>query len=498
MRATSYSGISTRLPAVLTAFISLLLLAQIVGCAGSSSSPPPVQQPLDLAAGKSAQGRINHVVIIVQENRTFDNFFGGWSSGDLSVPTPFPGAEATIPAAIQPHMQSALFGDPTSINASHDVWECLSQHNFTDDSWIELDASTLTCMGAFNPITDVHPFYFLNPDLRKSYWDIAGKYVLGDHFFAISSTSSFPGHQYIVNAQSTDDAKQTIADQPEIKIGVDSMGKNIYAQGNGCIDPKDAEILAPVLESNSYIDWHHEGYEAECYGHDTIADRLNSASTPITWRHYSTLEYSDHRYGQRGVFNAFINNMNWYTATLDWPTSMFDLPHDAPLGDLPQVTFIKPPCTALSDHPNGVSTDDAENWVPSVINWIGNSPAWADAAIFVIWDDWGGFYDHVLPPPVREDKLGPGLRIPFLLISPYGANGKVIHDVADYGSILKFIEDLYNLPPLTDVDRDATDMKSFFDFSLPARPFIPVYVKQPFDPTMCPQRADDLSKIDAD
>ena len=492
MRATWFSTLSV--PAILTSLISLLLLMQIVGCSGSSSSPPPVQQPLDLSAGKAAKGIINHVVVIVQENRTFDNIFGGWSSGDLSAPTPFPAADSVVPPKIQPLMQSALYGDPPSINASHDEWQCLSEGKFSDDSWIGV-SNGLQCLGLFNPLSNADPFHYLANDLRKSYWDIATKYVLGDHFFAISSTSSFPGHQYIVSARSTDNANQTIADQPEIKIGVDSNGQDKWAPGNGSIDPRDSLTRAPVLEDNGYIDWHHEDWSAECYDHPTVIDLLNTRN--ITWRHYSTLEYSDGRYGQRGVFNGYINNSSWYTATLDWPTSMFDLPQDAPVGSLPQLTYIKPPCSALSDHPNGVSTDDAENWVPSVINMIGNSPAWDDAAIFVIWDDWGGFYDHVLPPPLREDKLGPGLRIPFLLISPYGANGRVIHDVADYGSILKFIEDLYDLPPLNDVDGKATDMKSFFDFTQ-KKPFIPVYVKQPFDPTMCPQRAEDLSKIDAD
>jgi phospholipase C len=489
MCATWFSAISVRLSAFFATVVPILLLVVIVGCGGSSSSPPPVQKPLNLTAGQSAKGLINHVVVIVQENRTFDNIFGGWSSADLSIPQPFPGAEANIPPAIQPLMQAGLFGDPPSINASHDEWQCLSEGKFSDRSWIGVE-NGLQCLGLFNPLTEVHPFYYLDPDFRKSYWDIATKYVLGDHSFAISSTSSFPGHQYIVSARSTDNAGQTIADQPEIKLADGS-----YTSGNGCIDPTDVETRAPVLEDNGYIDWHHEDWSAECYDHPTVVDLLNTAN--VTWRHYSTLEYSDGRYGQRGVFNGYINNSSWYKATLDWPNSMFDLPQDAPLGNLPQVTYVKPPCSALSDHPNGVSTDDAENWVPSVINWIGNSPAWDDAAIFVIWDDWGGFYDHVLPPPTRDDKLGPGLRIPFLLISPYGANGQVIHDVADYGSILKFIEDLYGLPPLNDVDGKATDMKSFFDFSQ-KKPFIPVYVKQPFDPTMCPQRAEDLSKIDAD
>jgi phospholipase C len=495
MGARRFFPVSWRSYASVATLISIVALLCAAGCGGSSSSPsPPPTQPENLTAGQAAKGLINHVVIIVQENRTFDNIFGGWNPIQPTDPSAYPGADSTIPLRIQPRMLSTSYGDPPSINAGHDEWQCLSEGQFSDDSWIGVEKG-LQCLGLFDPLTQVHPFHYLANDLRKSYWDIASKYVLGDHFFAVSSTSSFPGHQYIVGAQSTDNQGQTIADQPQIKTGTDSTGMDEYGQANGCIDPQNVETRVPVLEANGYIHWRHEDYAGECYDHATVADLLNAQA--ISWRHYSTLEYSDGRYGQRGVFNGYINNSQWYKATLDWPNSMFDLQPDVFNNALPQVTFIKPPCTALSDHPNGVSTDDAANWVPSVINWIGTSPAWDDAAIFVIWDDWGGFYDHVVPPPIREDKLGPGLRIPFLLISPYGANGKVIHGVADYGSILKFLEDLYDLPSLTKVDANATDMKPFFDFTQ-KKPFVPVYVKQPFDPTMCPQRAQDLSKIDPD
>ncbi len=440
------------------------------------------------AAGVAARGQIHHVIIIVQENRSFDNIFGGWDSTQCPGPAPFkPGvADSTIPSDIRCSMHSQEFGEPGEISANHDVWECLSKHGFTADAWKRLDAKN--CPGG-----DVHganPFNYLEPELRTTYWDIATKYVLGDKFFAVTNTASFPGHQYIVAAQSVDEDDDIVADQPNFH--------GTSTGGNGCVD-KDIPNLSidvPALGPNGYIETRVRGLGGECYTHKTLADLLDTKQ--VSWEHYTTLQWDANTgaYDQRGVFDGFINMDQWYQKTNLWPTSMNDLKDDIANNALPQITWIKPPCVALSDHPHHVSTNDSANWVGSVVNWIGNSKAWDDTVVFVIWDDWGGFYDHVAPPPLRiNDDLGPGVRIPFLMISPYGQNGSVIHQLADYGSILKFIEDLYGLPPLTTVDSNASDLAPFFDFTK-KKDFVPVYVKTEFVPSMCPPYLINLQMID--
>ncbi len=334
-----------------------------------------------------------------------------------------------------------------------------------------------------------NPFNYLAVNLRKSYWDIAKKYVLGDHFFAISSTSSFPGHQYIVSDISKDTYGDTVADQP--------------SPGNGCFDGENGNnptVTVPTLAKDGYIKNVTRDLGGECYNNMTLPDLIAQSKNEIkstTWANYVTVVYTNGEFQRSNIFDGFINSKNWYKATQTWPTSKDDLKGNIAKG-LPNITWVKPPCAQLSDHPGGISTNDAENWVPSVVNWIGESANWDDTVIFVIWDDWGGFYDHVVPPPTRSfDKLGPGLRTPFLVISPYGVNGKVVHSQADYASILKFIEDLFSLGHLNEIDANATDLAPFFDFST-KHPFVPVYVKQSFVPSMCPAKYVDTKLIDAD
>jgi phospholipase C len=164
------------------------------------------------------------------------------------------------------------------------------------------------------------------------------------------------------------------------------------------------------------------------------------------------------------------------------------LQSDVSNGDLPQFTWVKPPCVALSDHP-GTTHDPygGSDWVASVVNWIGNNPAlWPHTVIFVVWDDWGGFYDHRTPPSPGtgfDDALTPGMRQPFIVISAYDKwPGTVIHGFATYASVLRFVEDLYQLQPLNSLDANATDLRDYFDFHKSPNAFTPIaYSEANFD-----------------
>ena len=455
-------------------------------------SPLAMAEPV----GVQARGKIKHVVIIVQENRTFDNIFGGdpGSSGKPNFdrcparPVPFPGADATFGTGI-PTVQCTRYentdpnGQAFSTQAGHDVWQCLKSWAFSSPGWTKVAQTPMQCADRKLFDQTTQPFLYLANDLRRSYWDIAQKYVLGDHFFAVTSTSSFPGHQYIVADQSKDDYGDVIADQP-------TSNKD----GGGCKDNPYAQVTVPALGNDGFIQMQARDIRGECYQYATLADRMEAGR--VSWAHYTTLDWKDDKFVPSDVFDGFINSEHWYKKVESWPTSLRDLRSDIQRGKLGNVTWVKPPCIPLSDHP-GVSHDYSADWVGSVINWIGMNPdLWGETAIFVVWDDWGGFYDHVLPPPTRQsDGLGPGLRTPFLVISPYGVNGTVVHTPADYGSVLKFVEDLFELQPLTEVDAQASDLTGFFDFSK-QRPFAQVWVKHKFTPGMCvcPASADEIDR----
>jgi phospholipase C len=141
------------------------------------------------------------------------------------------------------------------------------------------------------------------------------------------------------------------------------------------------------------------------------------------------------------------------------PTSSF-LP-DLEAGDLPAVSWLVPP-TPVSDHPGYGSMCEGENWSVRMMNAIMASPEWRHTAVFMTWDDFGGFYDHVAPPHV--DIYGYGPRVPLLIMSPWVPPGSVFSETSDFSSVLRFIERVHRLPALTDRDRHANDLMTAFDF----------------------------------
>ena len=119
---------------------------------------------------------------------------------------------------------------------------------------------------------------------------------------------------------------------------------------------------------------------------------------------------------------------------------------------LPPVTWITPRFE-VTEHPE-FNFCHGENWSTEVIDAIMRSDMWKDTAIFLTWDDYGGFYDHVPPPQV--DGFGFGIRVPMIVLSPYAKPGHVSHELGEFSSVLRFIEDNWGLTKLTKRDRRAT------------------------------------------
>ncbi|MBV8491392.1 MAG: hypothetical protein JO199_12775 [Candidatus Eremiobacteraeota bacterium] len=452
----------------LRSFLVVLFASAVVAaCSGSGAPRAPFAVAAPLPPGMQARGIIKHVVVIVQENRTFDDIYGGFAGG----PPPYPSADASIPAGIAAAMHFADF-HVSAPNAGHDKYRCLQLHDFAQDAWLQMKtgpwlAGCPTAPPPLNPYahfkSDPHALTYVPQTFRTIYWDIANKYELGDRYFAVNSTESFPGHQFIVSMQSMNDSGQEIANQPL----PDTKAK--------CWLPTPAPntIDTPVLGANGFINWQLEGAEGVCWNHETFADALNASG--VTWTHYITDP-------SNGVFDGFINFRKYADQTRTWPRSITDLRPALRAGRLTQFTWVKPPCIWLSDHP-GNNSRGGQQWVASVLNWIGENPAlWPNTVIFVTWDDWGGFYDHVMPPPTRPDGLGPGLREPFLVISAYGTQGQVVHTVADYASVLKFAEELFQVSPVNAIDANATELNGFFNFTQTPQQFRSISGASGFSP----------------
>jgi phospholipase C len=423
-----------------------------------------------------ARGKVDHVIVIVMENRTFDNVFGG--DGIAGHPSPYPSANALVPPSIVPLMTIAAFKPQPAPgpNNWHDTFECVASGGFTNAAW-QANASPNSCSG-FNFTPPNGPFYYLDVADRAVYWNIAQQYELGDAFFAPGSTDSYPGHQFIVAGRSSDADGDEIADQP-------FYGNTSYHAGytTGCADVLGAaspgptpSILVPAIgpTSSPWVVPVTRGFDGECYQAATFADRLVQRSyekiaPAFTWQHYATVTTIPAPYSGEQPFNGFINSATWWNHP--WPQATQVL-GDAKTSALPTFAWVKPPCVPASDHPG--TGNGGPSWVEDVVNAIGNSPNWNSTVIFVIWDDWGGFYDHATPPPTRtNDDLGPGLRTPFLVISPFVVPGNVTHGTGDYGSILRFVEQLYGIRPLGDIDAESPDFRGAFDFST-TRPFVTV------------------------
>jgi phospholipase C len=220
---------------------------------------------------------------------------------------------------------------------------------------------------------------------------------------------------------------------------------------------------SPPKEKVRVVDEHgHATWVRPCFDIPTIEDRLREAGIP--WSYYSATST------QPGyVWSAFSSIKPVFYGNA-WKRHVFpvdQVTRDIGAGSLASVSWIMPRFQ-LSDHP-GSNFCYGENWATQVINTLMKSPSWKSTAVFLTWDEWGGFYDHVKPPTV--DHFGYGFRVPLIVLSPYAKQGYVDHRTGEFDSMLKFIEDNWGLVPLTSRDANAPSLANAFDFSqTPTKP----------------------------
>jgi len=243
-----------------------------------------------------------------------------------------------------------------------------------------------------------------------NYWEYARRFTLCDEFFSSLMGPSEPNHLYAVAAQS---------------------GGLVNNPGPGLAG------------------------EPGVYTFATMADLL--ANSGVSWRYYTGQDPEKHSlWNPLPGFRQFQENadlMSHIVSTQQFYNDIYDL-------TLPQVAWLTPDPQESEHPPANVQT--GMWYVTNLINAVMQSPYWKDTAIILVWDDYGGFYDHV--PPVQTDRYGFGPRVPAIVISPYSRSGTVVHTRFDFTSPLKLIETKFGLPPLTDRDADANDMLDCFNF----------------------------------
>ena len=397
--------------------------------AGLTATTPARAQPGPRRAGMEA---IQHIVIIVKENHSFDNYFGtypganGATSGTISTGQVVQlGHTPDTPRDIGHSYQAAVLAID---GGKMDRFDLIKNANLDGDllSYTQYNSSDLA-----------------------NYFAYAGSFVLADEFFSSLQGPSFPNHLYTVAAQSGG----------AINVPTDSGGSW------GCDSAAGARVQ--VMDADG--DGLQEVYP--CFDFQTLADSLGNAN--VSWRYYAPGA------GQSGYVWSALDAIAHIRLSSLWQTNVVPTTQfvaDAAAGQLPAVSWLIADGPD-SDHPPQ-STCAGQNWTVAQLNALMQGPDWGSTAVFLTWDDFGGFFDHAAPPVA--DVYGYGPRVPLLIISPWVKPGYITHTTLEFSSILKFVEERYNLPPLTERDQDANDFIDSFDFyQTPLAPLV-------LTPLQCP------------
>lgn len=418
--------------------------------------------PLALPSSMAGINKISHVVIVIQENRTVDNLFQG-----------FPGADTQSWGRDSDGRKIKLRPIPleTTWDLNHSATAFFQSCNGTGSypgthcRMNGFNKEYHDCgHGSFPSCPFKEPQYaYVPPAETKLYFEMAQQYVLGDRMFASNfDESSFIAHQYLIAGQANS--------------AVNYPSTNEWGCEGGPTDTIPTLTQERVVNYNNLL--------RVCFGSTTLGDVLDGAG--ISWHYYTAATPN----GDGAFWSAYSAIKHIYQGP-DWtkdvisPQTVFFT--DVQNGNLPVVSWITPTCEN-SDHASCGGNTGPE-WVASIVNAIGQSPYWDSTAIFVTWDDPGGWYDHVAPKMVDYDGLG--FRVPLLVISPYAKQGHVSHAHYELASILRFVEDRFGLKSLSASDaRALSPAADCFNFNQPPRQFQIIqarrrkdyFMHQPLDP----------------
>jgi phospholipase C len=426
--------------------IAVALTAALAACAPSSNASNPSKAAGSglLPSGKwlhaptaISTNPITHIMIVVQENRTVDNLFQGLRGADTAS-SGLNSFGQTVP------LHAVPLAVPYDFIHAHQAFVTEYDGGKMDGFNREREGpqcSATNCAYAYVRRSDVIP-----------YFEMAHEYVFGDRMFQSNQGPSFPAHQYLVSG----DAAGLPATSDDAAENPSNLRTGKSHGGGGCDSPHNERVKT--------IDRH--GVEGNpvypCFERPVLTDLLDTAG--VGWRYYQTG-------GGSGLWHAFdaIQHVRYGRDYANVVTDSEAALSDIAAGNLAQVTWIMPG-NGFSDHPGGSLDREGPQWVAAIVNAIGASRYWKSTAIFVTWDDWGGWYDHVKPPIYTSNELG--FRVPLLVISPYAKRGRVSHVQYEFGSILKFVEKTFGLGSLGTTDKRASGMMDCFDFHQPPRAFV--------------------------
>jgi phospholipase C len=447
-----------------------------------TATPTPTISPSPTPTG----GPIKHIVVLYQENHSFDNVLGAWCAqtgrclGMPATVTLSGGAVVTPKQAADtvPSMGHSVADQTAAIN------------NDKMDGWAGVSgcgAPSYTCVSYYTPAQV--------PNITA----LAGKFVVGDRTFSMADSPSFGGHLYAV--ASTLDGFLGNNPQPHAGVkagpgwGCDSNLDSAWAPALGAtVQQVPSCVPDPSLNPTSYP--FGGAYRATPVAYvPTIMDRLDSAALP--WRLYTSGVSTPGGPGSGGQYSwavcpSFAECLDTGQRSDMVPVSNFVT--DAKNGTLPSFSIVLPQGTGTgptSQH-NGTSMAVGDNWIGQVASALEQGPEWGSTALFITYDDCGCFYDQVAPG-VNADGTPQGIRVPMVIVSPYARAGYTDSNPASFASILAFTEQTFGLPALSLNDAGAYAFSNSFDYSQAPLPGIPVVhqpvvstgvvVQDPNDPT---------------
>ena len=429
--------------------------AMLLGTNGCSSGNP-FQNP-------SGSPKIQHIVIVFQENRTPDNLF----HDPVLV-----AAGADIASSGLDSSGNIIQLASESLGVNYDLRHAHAAFVAQYDGGKMDGANLVPISCAVAPCPNSPQYFYVNSSDVQPYFQMAEQYTFGDRMFQTNEGPSFPAHQFIISGTSAPTATSGLF-----------MAEN-PGGGNGGVNAGCAAVPAATV---AMID--PQGNESSkmypCTEHPSLTDQLDAKN--LSWRYYTPSAGSiwtgpnaiEHMCGPNSpppngtacTGSDWVNHVVLYTTQNPAPI-LTDIANN----QLPAVSWVIP-AGKNSDHAGSQNNLGGPSWVASIVNAIGNSAYWANTAIIVTWDDWGGWYDHVPPPRVINDGSSwgsgyvYGFRVPLIVISPYAKAAYISHANHDFGSILHFIEENFGLSSLGYADAYADDLSDCFDFSQTPLPF---------------------------
>jgi phospholipase C len=452
---------STQLMISIPLLLTAAFLVSLNGCTAVRSSGAPIG-----AAVLPASSKIQHVVIIFQENRTPDNLFQDPVLIARGADIQNYGVNSKGQKIYLSEIDLGTNGsdpDHYGLDHTHNGFLHLCRKNKGRCVMDGADLVGAGCDAAFPACLPPNPqFKYVKSADVQPYFEMAEQYTFADRMFQTNQGPSFPAHQFIISG--------TSAPSPTSNLFAAENPANVNR--TGCIAAPGAVV--PMIDPDGL----ESSEQYPCFDHATLTDYLEAKW--VSWRYSTSAGAGSIWTGPNAIQHMCGPDLpppdamactgdNWVnhvvlTGTLNPVPVLSDIAN----GQLPAVSWVIPNGQE-SDHPSGTD-GSGPSWVAAIVNAIGNSQYWSNTVIFITWDDWGGWYDHVAPPLVNDGvSWGSGyvygFRVPLIVVSPYAKAANISHVQHDFGSILKFIETDFGLPSLGYADAPADDLSDCFNFN---------------------------------